>query len=176
VQGLNWILFPVLHQLGVSSPPVVTQWGTSPCDKNNDRRIQRREKRKMAMGRGSPCSCRRRRTTSRNVTTCTLRVRLDWAVESYNSVIDYRLMFRRVRRNPNPHSDVRLTNEEDGVSSSWTELSIPASPGLGPIHTKRYILRGLPSRHQYEAALTARNKYGVSQLSPIFYFSTFPRE
>lgn len=96
-----------------------------------------------------------------------VQVQLLWAVECYSPLIDYRLAFR-----PAPTQAVTAANEAN--SPIWTELTIPADPSSTFLHTKSFVLRGLELERIYESAIKARNRYGWSPISSVFYFSTFP--
>ncbi|KAG8234199.1 hypothetical protein J437_LFUL007359 [Ladona fulva] len=79
---------------------------------------------------------------------------LIWEVESYTTIINFKLEFRKV----NP--------------SNWTELVIPADGASALVHSKRFTLRGLSRASTYEAVVRSRNEYGWSPPSEVFPFNT----
>ncbi|KAB0802103.1 hypothetical protein PPYR_04289 [Photinus pyralis] len=86
--------------------------------------------------------------------------RLVWEADSYPSIIEYKLWFRRYR----PHNDIR--------NSDWNILTIPSETSTGPVHAKSYTIQGLRERTVYEAMVTSRNRYGWSKKSAVLKFAT----
>lgn len=84
---------------------------------------------------------------------------LIWEVDSYSTIIEYNLLFRRY----SPHTK----------GHKWTKLIIPAdSSSPGPIHSKSYTLTGLSIATVYEAMILSRNRFGWSKPSAILRFGT----
>ncbi|PSN38652.1 hypothetical protein C0J52_21242 [Blattella germanica] len=84
---------------------------------------------------------------------------LIWEVDSYSTIIEYLLMFRR-------YDPFSKTNK-------WAKLIIPAdSYSPGPIQSKSYTLTGLNIATMYEAIVRSRNRFGWSNPSTVLRFGT----
>ncbi|CAG7720584.1 unnamed protein product, partial [Allacma fusca] len=155
---------------GVPNPPVVNRWETLPLSGPE-----------VAGGQAKDEPGRNENSTHPKLNDNTddkdghfsselqndVQVQLLWAVECYSPLIDYRLAFRPAPTKP-------LTSHNEDKTPLWTELTIPADYSSTFLHTKSFLLRGLQRQTIYESAIRARNKYGWSPISAVFYFSTFP--
>uniref|UniRef100_A0A1B0CEM9 Neural cell adhesion molecule l1 n=2 Tax=Lutzomyia longipalpis TaxID=7200 RepID=A0A1B0CEM9_LUTLO len=90
---------------------------------------------------------------------------LIWQTESLSPIAEYKLRFRQVPTG-------NLTPNSRLPPPDWTELTIPGEFSDGPIHTAGYVLHGLATGSVYEVVVSARNRYGWSDISKIVRFAT----
>lgn len=96
---------------------------------------------------------------------------LIWQTESLSPIIEYMLRFRQVPSgNVTPNS--RHHHHHHPQTTEWKELVIPAQEAEGPVHSIGYVLHGLMPATVYEVAVTARNRYGFSDVSRTIRFAT----
>jgi hypothetical protein len=94
---------------------------------------------------------------------------LTWRIDSYAPIEEYRLMFRKLQY-----------NDSDDVVREWSSIIIPGSSqqmhsGSGSSlkhHKQWFLLEDLETGSVYEATVTAKNRYGTSELSEAFQFYT----
>ncbi|XP_053680258.1 neuronal growth regulator 1 [Anopheles nili] len=89
-----------------------------------------------------------------------------WQTESFSTLIEYKLKFRRV-----PSGNVtpfRRTLPQ----LAWNELIIPSDGSYGPLYSIGYTLKGLQPTSVYEVIVQSRNRYGWSDPSNILRFAT----
>jgi len=98
---------------------------------------------------------------------------LTWRIDSYAPIEEYRLMFRKLQY-----------NDSDDVVREWSSIIIPGSSqqmhsGSGSSlkhHKQWFLLEDLETGSVYEATVTAKNRYGTSELSEAFQFYTLGLE
>lgn len=90
---------------------------------------------------------------------------LVWQVESFSTVIEYKLKFRKI-----PSGNITPSKRYPNLP--WSELIIPSDGSSGPLHSTGYTLQGLQAASVYEVVVLARNRYGWSDVSNILRFAT----
>lgn len=90
---------------------------------------------------------------------------LVWQVESFSTVIEYKLKFRKI-----PSGNI--TPNKRYPNLPWSELIIPSDGSSGPLYSTGYTLQGLQAASVYEVVVLARNRYGWSDVSNILRFAT----
>lgn len=90
---------------------------------------------------------------------------LIWQVESFSTIIEYKLKFRKI-----PSGNI--TPSKRFPNLPWSELIIPSDGSAGPLHSTGYTLQGLQGASVYEVVVLARNRYGWSDASNILRFAT----
>ncbi|XP_058461966.1 hemicentin-1 [Malaya genurostris] len=90
---------------------------------------------------------------------------LIWQVESFSTIIEYKLKFRMI-----PSGNITPSRRYPNLP--WSELIIPSDGSAGPLHSTGYILQGLQATSVYEVTVSARNRYGWSDASNILRFAT----
>lgn len=90
---------------------------------------------------------------------------LTWKIDSFAPIEEYKLMFRKLQ-----------FNESDDMNRIWNSVIIPmnqgGSGGRHVHHKQWYLFEQLDTGSIYEATVTARNRYGTSELSEAFQFHT----
>lgn len=92
---------------------------------------------------------------------------LSWEVESFVTIQEYRLLYRRIEMK----SGTRIKVE---AGSDWTNVIIPGDDHkhYSSKQTMRWRLDNLLPDTTYECLVQARNKYGWSQASRMYTFQT----
>jgi len=90
---------------------------------------------------------------------------LTWITESYSTVMEYRVIYRKI-------SD----SQAKDVLYVWTNLNLRSDQKEGVIFNKTYNLDNLDEDSKYEAKVEAKNEFGWSNQSEIFKFFTRNKE
>ncbi|XP_059612096.1 limbic system-associated membrane protein-like isoform X2 [Phlebotomus argentipes] len=117
------------------------------------------------------------------------RYNISWTVDSHSPVEEFKLFFRRVPQGHEIDNSIEQSQplQHQGViytqrgytghhwppRSDWRDVVLPAIP-LSHHFTQgmSYMIRNLDPNQHYEAKVQARNRYGWSDLSESFEFST----
>ncbi|CAO1421392.1 unnamed protein product [Diamesa tonsa] len=126
------------------------------------------------------------------------RYNVSWTVDSHSPIEEYKLYFRRSSEEQELDNNIEQqsqalqhqTQHSHGSNSlypnnyrnnygnmhwrnDWRDVVLPAIP-LSHLYTQSmsYMIRGLDPDQQYEAKVQARNRYGWSNISDRFTFST----
>ncbi|XP_070493766.1 protein amalgam isoform X3 [Chironomus tepperi] len=124
------------------------------------------------------------------------RYNISWTVDSHSPIEEYKLFFRRssdeheldnnieqqsqpLQHQSHGHSNSIYPNYRNNYANlhwsrnDWRDVVLPAIP-LSHLYTQSmsYMIRGLEPDQQYEAKVQARNRYGWSEVSERFTFST----
>lgn len=90
---------------------------------------------------------------------------LSWEVESFVPILEYRLLYRRI--------EMKSGSKIQAEGSDWTNVIIPGDDKTyTEKQTMRWRLDNLFPDTTYECLVQARNKYGWSQASKMFSFTT----
>lgn len=90
---------------------------------------------------------------------------LSWEVESFVPILEYRLLYRRI--------EMKTGSKIQAEGSDWTNVIIPGDDNTNSqVQTMRWRLDNLFPDTTYECLVQARNKYGWSQASKMFTFTT----
>jgi len=90
---------------------------------------------------------------------------LSWEVESFVPILEYRLLYRRI--------EMKTGSKIQTEGSDWTNVIIPGDDNTDyQVQTMRWRLDNLFPDTTYECLVQARNKYGWSQASKMFTFTT----
>ncbi|EAT47866.1 AAEL001018-PA, partial [Aedes aegypti] len=93
------------------------------------------------------------------------RYNISWVVDSHSPIEEFKLYYRLV--------DGDILQTHDGIYTDWRDVVLPAFP-YSHHYTQgmSYLLRGLDPDQQYEARVQSRNRYGWSDFSDSFLFTT----
>lgn len=92
---------------------------------------------------------------------------LTWKIDSYAPIEEYKLMFRKLQ-----------FNESEDLNRTWNSIIIPKTQkdAQSKHHREWFLLDHLETGAMYEATVTAKNRYGTSEMSEAFQFYTLGPE
>ncbi|KAG4075949.1 hypothetical protein HA402_003775 [Bradysia odoriphaga] len=119
------------------------------------------------------------------------RYNISWTVDSHTPIEEFKLFYRRLPQGHDVENAIEqsqpLQQQHQSVQTythrgygnsmhwrnDWRDVVLPAVP-LSHHYTQgmSYMIRGLDADQQYEAKVQARNRYGWSEMSESFTFTT----
>jgi len=92
---------------------------------------------------------------------------LTWKIDSFAPIEEYKLMFRKLQ-----------FNESEDLNRTWNSVIIPKTQkeAQNKHHREWFLLDHLETGAMYEATVTAKNRYGTSEMSEAFQFYTLGPE
>jgi len=92
---------------------------------------------------------------------------LTWKIDSFAPIEEYKLMFRKLQ-----------INESEDLNRTWNSVIIPKTQkdAQSKHHREWFLLDHLDTGAMYEATVTAKNRYGTSEMSEAFQFFTLGPE
>ncbi|KAL4154420.1 hypothetical protein QTP88_000295 [Uroleucon formosanum] len=94
-----------------------------------------------------------------------------WTVKSYSPIIEYKLLYRPDKTNKSNH-EIQYKRPMRRWNDDWTELLLNPASTDQLEKSRTETIRDLDPGTKYEATVQSRNRYGWSEVSQSFFFTT----
>lgn len=94
-----------------------------------------------------------------------------WTVKSYSPIIEYKVLYRPDRANKS-NQEMQYKRPMRRWNDDWTELLLNPASTDQLEKSRTETIHNLDPGTKYEATVQSRNRYGWSEVSQSFYFTT----
>ncbi|XP_050526670.1 limbic system-associated membrane protein-like [Daktulosphaira vitifoliae] len=97
---------------------------------------------------------------------------ISWMVKSYSPIQEYKLLYRPIKNNSKSQQETQYKRPMRRRTDDWTEISVTPQRTDIVDQAMSQVITSLEPGTSYEATVQSRNRYGWSEISRPFTFTT----